>query len=69
MNAELDLAGIYFPTLLASLVLAALPFLILRAIFQRTGLYRWIWHRALFDIAIYVVLVAAIDRNYSLLIG
>lgn len=69
MNAELDLAGIYFPTLLASLTLAAVPFLILRAGFQRIGLYRWIWHRSLFDIAIYVVLVAVIDRNYSLLIG
>lgn len=67
MNAELEIGGVYFPTLLASVALAAIPFLILRAVLLQVGLYRWIWHRALFDIAVYVVFVALIDRNYSFL--
>ena len=59
MIGEFDIYGVYFP---AFAVFAAIAFLLqvlvinLRAI----GLYRWVWHRALFDLAIYVILLGVV---------
>lgn len=61
MNGELDLGGVFIPPLLAFAFLAALPFAALRKLFQFAGLYRLVWHRALFDIALYVGLIGLID--------
>ena len=61
MNGELNLGGVFIPPLLAFSFLAALPFALLRKVFLLTGLYRLVWHRALFDIALYVVLVGLFD--------
>lgn len=61
MNGELDLGGVFIPPLLAFAFLAALPFVVLRKLFQLAGLYRLVWHRALFDIALYVALIGLID--------
>jgi hypothetical protein len=33
---------------------------ILRPVFQRTGLYRLVWHRALFDLAVFVCVLGGI---------
>jgi hypothetical protein len=32
----------------------------LRPVLQRTGLYRFIWHRALFDLAVFVCLLGGV---------
>ena len=33
---------------------------LLRRLLERTGAYRYVWHRALFDLALYVVLLGAV---------
>jgi hypothetical protein len=33
---------------------------LLRAVFSRTGFYRVVWHRALFDVALFVCLLGGV---------
>jgi hypothetical protein len=57
---EFDIYGVYFP---AFAVFAAIAFLLQIAInrpLNASGLYRLVWHRALFDLAIYVILLGVV---------
>ncbi len=60
MRYELDLFGVLAPSLLLWLVVAYGLLALLRAGFERTGLYRAVWHRALFDLAVYVCLLGGL---------
>lgn len=60
MRYELDLFGVIVPSLLLwSIVAYALTRMISKAV-ARAGLYRLVWHPALFDFALYVGLVASL---------
>ena len=60
MNYQLDLFGVLVPSLLLwSVVAYALARLVSKLI-ARAGLYRRIWHPALFDVALYVCLIASL---------
>ena len=53
-----DLYGIYLPSLM---LLAILAFVLLRVLtrgLMALGFYRLVWHRPLFDLALYIVLLA-----------
>ncbi len=60
MIGEFDIYGVYFP---AFAVFAGIAFL-LQIAFKRlldvSGVYRFVWHRPLFDLALYVILLAAV---------
>ena len=57
MSGEIDIYGVYVPSLLA-LMLVTLPLsLLLRRGLAWLGAYSFVWHRGLFDIALYVVLL------------
>ncbi|RYC29917.1 DUF1656 domain-containing protein [Lichenibacterium minor] len=68
MTHEIDLYGVFVPDLLVWALVAyglAVP---VRRIFGRLGLYRLVWHRALFDAAVYVLLLggtAALARGFA----
>ena len=56
---EVSLGGVYLP---AALVWAGTAFLFSTAIswtLSRIGLYALVWHRALFDVSLFVILWAA----------
>ena len=60
MIGEFDIYGVYFP---AFAIFAAIAFVLQLAIgrlLEASGLYRFFWHRALFDVAIYVILLAVV---------
>ena len=60
MKYELDLFGVLVPSLLLwSVVAYALARLVSKLIAQ-AGLYRRIWHPALFDFALYICLVTSL---------
>ena len=60
MTYELDLFGVIVPSLLLWSVLAyALARIVSKAI-ARAGIYRHVWHPALFDFALYVCVVASL---------
>ncbi|MER2264489.1 DUF1656 domain-containing protein [Methylobacterium oxalidis] len=60
MSGELDICGVFVPSLAAAMLGAFLLCLILRRVLARAGFYRLVWHRPLFDLALYVVLLGCI---------
>ena len=60
MKYELDLFGVIVPSLLLWSVIAYVLERIARKIIARAGVYRHVWHAALFDFAVYVCLVASL---------
>ena len=60
MIGEFDIYGVLVPALLVWLVVAYGVYAAVRTALSAAGAYRFIWHRPLFDIALYVVLLGAI---------
>jgi hypothetical protein len=60
MKFELDLFGVIVPSLLLWVVLAYALARIASKFMGRIGLYRHVWHAALFDFALYVSIVAGL---------
>jgi hypothetical protein len=57
MIGEFSLYGVYFPALFALCLFCFGVFWLLRRIFGWLGLYRLVWHPALFDLAFFIVLL------------
>jgi protein AaeX len=57
---ELDIYGVYIPIFVVVAAVAFLLQLLLRRVLDACGLYRFLWHRALFDLAIYVILLGLV---------
>jgi hypothetical protein len=60
MRYEIDIAGVLVPSLLLWLVIAYVLSALLRAQLRRLGFYRLVWHRALFDFAVFVCLLGGV---------
>lgn len=67
MIGEANIYGIYVPWL-GVLALAALPVSwAARRLLATAGLYRWVWHPALFDLALYVLVLFGLSGLTALL--
>jgi hypothetical protein len=55
-----ELVGFYLPPLMLWAAGAIIPFVILRWLLEHFGLYRFVWHRPLFNLAIYVLLMGGL---------
>ncbi|MGM4966559.1 DUF1656 domain-containing protein [Tardiphaga sp. 1201_B9_N1_1] len=60
MRYEIDLFGVLLPSLMLWLVITYAIGALLRPLIERSGLYRYVWHRALFDLALYVCLLGGV---------
>ena len=60
MIGELNLYGVFVPALLVWCFLAVLATMALRAVLRPIGFYRLVWHPALFDVAIFVILLGGV---------
>jgi len=60
MRGELDIYGVFIPALLAWAIVGFVASLFIRRLLARVGLYKYVWHRPLFDIALLVVLTGAV---------
>ncbi|UZE50373.1 DUF1656 domain-containing protein [Rhodopseudomonas sp. P2A-2r] len=60
MRYEFDLCGLLVPALLVWLAVTYVIGALLRPLLERSGLYRFVWHRALFDLAFYVCLLGGV---------
>ena len=67
MTGETDLYGVFLPSLLVWMVIAFLLNLVVRHILSLLGVYKYVWHRPLFDIALYVVLIGVVVEIASIL--
>ncbi|MCH8685777.1 DUF1656 domain-containing protein [Pedomonas mirosovicensis] len=60
MAAEINVGGVFLPAALLWALVAFALSLGVRQVLTGLGLYRFIWHRALFDIAVFVALWGAL---------
>ena len=61
MIGEIDIYGVLFPPLLIWLGIAYLVAVGVRAMFTRMGVYAYVWHRPLFDLAVLIILLGGIN--------
>ena len=57
MIGEFDIYGVYFPAFAVFAAIAFLLQIVIKRPLEASGFYRAVWHRALFDLAIYVILL------------
>lgn len=69
MSQELSLWGVLFPPLLPMALVALLLGRLLAMVMSRTGFYRLVWHRALFDVSLFVALLAGINALSARVFG
>ena len=62
-----DLYGIFLPALLVWALLALPASALVRRLLRAIGVYRWVWHPALFDLALLMLVFAAVVRPFGLL--
>ncbi|MBB5193516.1 hypothetical protein HNQ50_004273 [Silvimonas terrae] len=59
MSGEIDIYGVFIPSLLAWMVIAFFVTGALRFVLARVGFYKLVWHRSLFNLALYVLVLGA----------
>jgi hypothetical protein len=60
MLKEINIAGVFFSPFVGYLVFAALIFFPIRILFDRWALQRYVWHRPLFDLSVFVIILSII---------
>jgi hypothetical protein len=60
MLKEINLDGIFISPFALDLFIALLIFLPLRVVFDRWGIQGLVWHRPLFDVSVFVIIVSLI---------
>ena len=60
MIGEIDVLGVFVPAVLVLMFIAYLVNLAIRTVLARIGFYRFIWHRSIFDLGIYVLLLGLV---------
>jgi hypothetical protein len=60
MLKEINLDGVFVAPFAGYLVVALLIFLPVRYAFDRYAIQRWVWHRSLFDMSIFVIILSLI---------
>jgi hypothetical protein len=61
MIGEINIYGVFIPSLLAWSVIGFIASIFLRRVLAKIGFYKYVWHRPLFDIALVIVLVGAVS--------
>ncbi|ALS58727.1 MULTISPECIES: DUF1656 domain-containing protein [Pandoraea] len=60
MSGEIDIYGVFVPMLLALMIVAFVLTGALRFVLARTGFYKLVWHRSLFNLAVYIIALGGI---------
>jgi protein AaeX len=60
MIGEISIGGVYVPSLLIWGLVALALNLVLRRLLAAIGFYRLVWHRALFDLALFIIVLAGV---------
>jgi len=67
MIGEATFYGLYVPWLLLLCGVTLGVQRVVHRLLGATGFYRWVWHPALFDTALYVLLLYVVSRGAALL--
>ncbi|WP_118181231.1 DUF1656 domain-containing protein [Paraburkholderia phosphatilytica] len=60
MIGEIDVVGVFVPAILVLMLIAYLINLGIRTVLARIGFYRLVWHRSVFDLALYVLVLGLV---------
>lgn len=60
MNTEIDLYGVFVPALLVVMLAAFALTTCVRLLLGRVGFYRHVWHRSLFNLCLYVIVLGGV---------
>jgi len=69
MTGEFDVAGVFIPAVVIWALLSMAVGVVVRRILTATHFYRLVWHRGLFDLALFFILwglVAYMGNRYGL---
>ena len=61
MIGDLDISGVFLPTLLVLMGITYVLFLLVHGVLTHLHFYRLVWHRALFNVALYALLLGVVD--------
>ena len=61
MIGDLDISGVFLPTLLVLMGITYVIYLLVHGLLTRLHFYRLVWHRSLFNVALYALLLGAVD--------
>ncbi|MBT2375591.1 MULTISPECIES: DUF1656 domain-containing protein [Pseudomonas] len=61
MIGDLDVSGVFLPTLLVLMGITYVLYLVVHGLLTRFHFYRLVWHRALFNVGLYALLLGAVD--------
>ncbi|WP_152044586.1 DUF1656 domain-containing protein [Aureimonas psammosilenae] len=65
MSGDFNLFGVFVPHLLVLALCALALNLVLRRLLVALGAYRLIWHPALFDLALFVVVLGCLNLAFD----
>ncbi|SPR99987.1 DUF1656 domain-containing protein [Cupriavidus taiwanensis] len=69
MLSEIDLYGLFVPGVLVLAVLAFAVATAIRMVLAALGCYRHIWHRSLFNLFLYVIVLGAVAAVFAVVPG
>jgi hypothetical protein len=61
MYKELDLCGIFLPPFFLGLLITGILYVPLHRLWDRINLQRWVWNRPVFELALFVILLALVN--------
>ena len=64
MLKEINLDGVYVAPFVGFLFFALLIFIPIRILFDRYQIQRWVWHRQLFDISVFIIILSIIGLMF-----
>ncbi len=65
MLKEINIYGIFFAPFVGYLFFALLIFIPVRIFLDRIAIQRWVWHRPLFDVSIFIIILSLIGLMFS----
>lgn len=65
MGAELSIYGLYIPSLLVLAVAALVCTSVLGRLLTRLGFYRLVWHPALFEFALFFIVLGGLSALFT----
>lgn len=64
MLKEINICGIFIAPFAGYLFFALLVFVPVRILFDRYSIQRWVWHRPLFDISVFIIILSLIGLMF-----
>ena len=61
MYKELDFCGIFLPPFFLGLLITGILYVPLHRLWDRINLQRWVWNRPVFELALFVILLAVVN--------